>query len=446
MPDYEMGRKVNLRYHSVPQDLFDALAAGGGGGTAARALAAAEWSKHVTLLRGVLAAAQVAGGEQTVLARRGYDLLAEVQRYDSVAAGTVIRNPSVGAWARRAILTSGGGSAVMVTAQPGRLSAVAVAAAIRAGLPAEIEVPVSGGSVMLPTLGTAQAVGSTAVVRTAPGSTQVCSGEGKIELPDDPHQDAAGWQGLRRVQAGSLDVLIDDLDPFRMKPSESLAPRLNAVDASKLAGALQAAWELIESHHASVAAEIAAMVTVIVPYLTPSHGQVSASSAENFGAIAVSSSDDPISFAATLAHETQHLKLCALLDIVALTLPDDDQRYYAPWRADSRPISSLLQGAYAFLGVAAFWRRQRQLAEGDALLRADTEFARWRAASARVADTLFSSDRLTSTGQKFVRRMQFTLSQWQGEPVLPAAQAIAQRVADLHQARWELDNGRLPAG
>jgi uncharacterized protein len=188
------------------------------------------------------------------------------------------------------------------------------------------------------------------------------------------------------------------------------------------------------------------MVTVIVPFLPPAEGQVSASAAESFGAVALSSSADQALCGAILAHEIQHLKLSAVLEIVALTMRDDGQRYYAPWRSDPRPISGLLHGAYAFMGISAYWRRQRHAAEGKARLRADTEFARWRAASAEVADTLYASGRLTQAGQHFVERMRLTLSGWQHEPVLPAAQAAALRTAELHKAQWELDNGRPADG
>ncbi len=51
---------MKLRYHAIPRDLFDALASGGGGPEAIGVLAAAEYSKHVLLLRGVLAAAEAA--------------------------------------------------------------------------------------------------------------------------------------------------------------------------------------------------------------------------------------------------------------------------------------------------------------------------------------------------------------------------------------------------
>lgn len=436
-----MNRKADPSYHRLPRHVFDALAAGGGGEPAARVLTQAELSKHVALLRGVLASARAAGGEQARLTGRGYDLLAKAHRHDPVAAETVIRSPAVGAWARQAILSSGT-SPIRPEAQPGRMGAVAAAAAIRAGFPAEIGVPPVSGTVILPTLGAAQANGETVVVWTRPGSSQVRSASYQVELPEDPHQDAVGWQGLRQVRTGSLDILIDDLDPFRMRESGSLAPRLTVAQAGDLTECLRNGWRILESHHPAVAAEIATIVTAIVPYLTPQEGQVSASAAENFGAIALSSSDDPSLCAAILAHEIQHLKLSAVLDLVSLTLPDDDQRFYAPWRTDPRPVSGLLQGAYAFLGVSAFWRRQRQFEGGRARLRADTEFARWRAAAAMVASTLCSTNLLTAAGRAFVERMKLTLAPWQGEPVLPEARIAARRAAEAHEAQWKLDNGR----
>src|SRR5581483_10387130 len=135
-------------------------------------------------------------------------------------------------------------------------------------------------------------------------------------------------------------------------------------------------------------------------------GHVSSSSPETFGTVAMSRQPDRYTCAVTLVHEVQHLKLSALLDLVPLTLPDDGQRYYAPWRTDPRPASSLLQGAYAFLGVSGFWRRLRQAAAQTAVRqRADAEFARWRAAAAQTVTTLRSTGRLTAAGQDFTAEM-----------------------------------------
>ena len=210
---------------------------------------------------------------------------------------------------------------------------------------------------------------------------------------------------------------------------------------SRFSVALQQAWPLLESGHPDVAAEVTQAVTVIVPLVTARGGHISSSSSATFGAVALSEPPDPYTCAVTFAHEMQHLKLSALLDVVALTLPDDGRRYYAPWRDDPRPIGGLLQGAYAFLGVSGFWRRQRQLAHGDVRLRAETEFFRWREASARVVETLRSSGRLTPAGVAFISGMAKTLDTWRDEHVLPEAESIARHQAEQHLAGWQSENG-----
>ncbi len=416
---------MKASHHRMPREVFGELARGGGGAGAVGELAAGQYSKHLILIRGVLDAA--APGD--AFAMRGYRLLAEVQRQAPAATEEVIGYPSVGAWALRTLR----GDQALPGAVPGRLSTVAAAAAIKAGLPAQVEVPVTNGRVVLPALGAAAANGRTALVRTSP--PEVCSAGLRVAVD----QGAPGWLGLRDIQAGSLRVLVDDLDPFRMPAAVNLAPRLSAREVDELTDVLRGAWRLL----APVAAgEVATAVRVIVPYITPPVGHVSSSSPETFGTVAMSAQPDPYHCAATLVHETQHLKMSALLNLVTLTLPDDGRRFYAPWRTDPRPVSSLLQGAYAFLGVSGFWRRQRQCTDdAEVRPRADAEFARWRVAAAKVVGTLRSSGRLTAAGQDFTREMDQVLERWQREPVPAEALSAARCEAELHLARWELENG-----
>jgi uncharacterized protein len=434
---------MTLSYHDISRDAFDALAAGGGGLGAVRELAAAQYSKHVILLRGVLAAAHKEGREQHLLASRGWDLLVAAQRRDRAATEQVIRHPAVGAWALRTVRACRGESA-MAGAEPGGLGAVAAAAAIRAKLPAKIELEAEGGRVMLPSLGAAVVAAPSAVVTIDADHAEVSSPGSRVEIPADPHRDAPGWAALRRVSVGSLSVLIDDLDPFRMPASQNVAPRLSAVDFRRWQTVLEAMWPLFAQQHSAVAAEVAEATAEFVPLSGPADVQVSSSSSEAFGAIAMSEPPDRDTFAVTLAHEVQHLKLGALLDIVPLTMPDDGRRYYAPWREDPRPVSGLLQGAYAYLGVSGFWRRQRELTDGVSRLRADTEFARWREAAARAVETLRSSRRLTPVGVTFVQGMNRTLADWRHESVSTEAQAQARHEADLHLASWQAKHGPLP--
>jgi uncharacterized protein len=425
---------MNLPLHRLSHERFIALAADSSGSETVRDLAAVQYSKHVTLLWGVVTAS--AGRADYPLVRAGFDVLAAAWRENRVAAERVIRYPSVGAWARRAILACRGGSAAP-RAEPAMLGAIGAAAAIRAGLRAEIEVPVADGRIVLPTLGAALLTNRSAVIRSTPDGAEA----GQVALPRDPHRDAPGWRGVHRFQVGPLDVLIDDLDPFRMPGVPDLA---SPTDTEPWDTTLRAAWVLLERHHPDVAAEVAAAVSVIVPCSRPRSGEVSTTSPETFGAIGMSLPPDPVTCAVTLAHEVQHLKLGALLDIVTLTLPDNGRRYYAPWRDDPRPLTGLLQGTYAFLGVSGFWRRQRKLAASPQ--RADLEFARWRAATTVAVQTLRSSEGLTPAGLEFVSGMARTLDAWREEPVPAEATALARHAAESHLARWQSANRRVPVG
>src|SRR5262249_16898199 len=112
--------------HQLPRTVFADLAAGEGGADAVDRLPAAQFSKPLILLVGVLEA--VRAQEQYRLARQGYDLLTDVWGTDRIAAETVIRHPSVGLWARRVVQASRGGL-VTPGAEPGGLRAIAAAAA-----------------------------------------------------------------------------------------------------------------------------------------------------------------------------------------------------------------------------------------------------------------------------------------------------------------------------
>jgi len=424
-----MNEGAPIGHHSLSTGHFTALARGGGDANAIAQLVAAQHSKHVILVRGVADMARHGDCPDDRIALAGYELLAQVRQQDQAAADEVIRYPSVGAWALRALR----GQAVP-GALPSGLATVAAAAAIRAGLDAQIEVPVFNGKVVLPSLGVAEATGTTAIVDT--GIAEMRSGGVRTAaIPG-----ASGWQGLRHARAGSMDVVIDDLDPFRM-PSADGQPtsRLTQAQAAEFADSLREAWDMLSP---ASAAEIAAIIRVIVPYQAPESGRTSTSSPQTFGAVAMSRQPDKYTFAETLVHETQHLKLCALLDLVTLTLPDDGQRYYAPWRSDPRPASSLLQGAYAFLGVSGFWREQSRVApEGPVSERAQAEFARWRDGAALAVDTLLNSEQLTPRGQDFAGEMAHVLAAWQHEPVRHHALTLAQRNAQRHLAQWRADNG-----
>ncbi|MFC9973054.1 HEXXH motif domain-containing protein [Spirillospora sp. NPDC127200] len=432
---------MSLRRHPLTEKLFFELAAGGGGTAAAEFLRAAQYSKHLLLVRAVRDAAS----ERRV--DDAFALLARIQEADGRAVEEVLRYPTVAAWARRTVLAlRGEGSG---PARPEGLAALAAAAAVRAGHPAEVEVPADDGVVHLPSLGRAVLRGTgadRALVRTGSGPADVTLDGASVALPDDPHQDAQGWEGLRPLAAEHrgrrVELLLDDQDPHRMPGSPVIGRRLSPAEVARWRERLHAAWEMLVRHHWTIAEETAGTLRTLTPLPAPRGGQTSATAPHCFGGIGLSEPPDAHSMAVTFAHEVQHTKLTALLDLVALTHPDNGTRYYAPWRDDPRPAAGLLQGVYAHLGIAGFWRRQRRHESGDGALRAHTSFARWRDAAAGGARTLLESGALTSAGERFVLELTRTLDDWRTEPVPAEAAARAAAQNAQHRTDWLHRNRR----
>jgi HEXXH motif-containing protein len=427
---------VTTPVHKVSPRFFRELSEGGGGGTAARWLVTAQYSKHVLLLRAVVGLAASAGHRDAQLAKRAYGHLADIQRTRPDAVAAVIRHPATGAWAKRAAELLGSPETA-AAGTPAWMMSLAAAAAIRADVPLEADLPVSDGWVVLPSVGRVATSGGR--LQVGPGSVEVDG----MRLPPGREADSAGWQALRRLSAVAPDgsaiaPLIDDVDPYRATDADSPSGRLPAAEVADWQAILQDAWHLLVSQHAEVAAEIAAMVRVLTPLSAPHEGQLSATSRDTFGAILLSRPVDGTGLAVTMAHEIQHAKLSALLDLLPMTTGSAESRYYAPWRDDPRPASGLLQGAYAFLGVAGFWLRQSRLPRGEEAL---AEFARWLSAVRTVVNTLFTSGELTEAGRAFVSGIDRTLRRWEDEPVPADVLAAARDANEEHRERW-LDRNR----
>jgi HEXXH motif-containing protein len=430
--------------------MFAALAAGGGTKVAVETLADVEYSKRLVLLRGVVERAAASGHPAAADAARGFQLLSALQEEAPAAVDDVLRYPSTGAWAQRTVRGLMTGSAGSPGPTPGRLEALAAAAAVRAGVRRTVEVTVEDGALSLPSLGAAAVSPGRATLRVSGTGTEITAADGRtVNIPTDPHGDAPGWHGLRRLttraEGRTLDLLIDDLDPYRMPTMSNVADRLDANEVRRWTTALAPAWEALVRHHRVVADEIGAGLRVLTPLSPPDDGQVSATAPDTIGCAAMSTPPSARSMAVTLAHEIQHGKLAVLLELVDLTLPDDGSRYYAPWRDDPRPVSGLLQGAYAYLGVTGFWRRQRAHETGEAAADAHTEFARWRTAVHLVVRTLLTSGGLTREGTTFVSGIYRTLQSWDDEPVPATAAAQARRDEERHRAHWRRKNGELPS-
>ncbi|MBR8743012.1 HEXXH motif domain-containing protein [Nocardiopsis sp. MG754419] len=430
----------------VPDPLFDALARGGGGHAAAAHLRAAQYGKHLLLLRRVVDVAREVGHPEADRAHDAFALVARAQEHAPGPVGGALRTPAVGVWARRTALALAGHRPE--PPRVGTLGALAAAAALRAGVDARVEIPLDGPTAPLPSLGRALVgEGASALVEVGGGRATVrVRGGPEVEVPEDPHEDAPGWHALRRLVAehrgGRVELFLDDQDPDRMPGTDLVAHRLGVDELRWWRHTLQGAWELLVDHHGTLAAETDALVVTLTPLTAPG-GRVhtSATTRHAFGNLGLSRPEGAVPFALTFAHEVQHAKLTALLDLVALTRSEDGSRYYAPWRPDPRPASGLLQGVYAHLGVAGFWRRHRHVTAGEEARRAHVEFAHWRRSTVDAARALADSGRLTTEGRRFLALTDRTLRDWCEEPVPDEAERAARDAARRHLARWRARNG-----
>ncbi|MEU5694675.1 HEXXH motif-containing putative peptide modification protein [Actinosynnema sp. NPDC020468] len=328
-------------------------------------------------------------------AAEAFGLLRRVGAVAPWAVERVFDHPAVGAWATRVALglRDGGGGGE-------GLAFVAAAAAVRAGVACEVGFP-DVEVFVLPSLG------------VAPG------GPGDLTVVPYPEIDLGGvvLQVDQWVQGG---VPVD-------------LPVAAEVDLETWRAVLGAAWGVLARDRAGVAAEFAAAVSVVTPMPSVVGGTTSATVSDAVGCVFLASTGDAEVLAVVLAHETQHTKLAALMDLFPL-VRDTSELFYAPWRDDPRPAVGLLHGTYAHLGVAGFWR-------GRGGERALVEYARWRGAALTGAEALLGAGVLTEVGREFVEGMASVLRGWCGEELPGWAVAAAVEKAREHRDRWRVAHG-----
>ncbi|GAB3139410.1 HEXXH motif domain-containing protein [Micromonospora sonneratiae] len=468
-------------FHQLSGQVFTEFARGGGGVVGIRSLLAGQYSKNLLLLRAMVELSADLGHPDAGLVAQAYTTIAQTRRNSPNAARMVLNYPSVSAWAMNTTtrLTNGD----LAGARPERMSAIAVATALRARMPATVVLPAatwSAKALVLPSLGRVLLprpsgarmrlrTGGDGVTLFIPGDSEaagrpgpasrgevasrgeadVDGGELRLAVPDGTA--TPYWRpvpGLTTVHRGlRLAVRFDDLGTFSGIGATETA-LLDQRELEIWRRRVTAGWRLLVDRHRSFATELSAAISMIVPLRDPERGQVSGTYRNAVGCIAMSRPIDDRSAAVTLVHELQHTKLSALMNLFPLLAPGPDDRFHAPWRTDRRPLHGLLQGLYAHLGIAGFWRRQAWHENDRAhVLRAQVEFARWREACREVADLLQATGRLTQIGRRLVTVAQETLARWQGEYVPTRAVAIARRLAEQHRDRYERPGPRQePAG
>lgn len=439
---------MTVSAHQITAQQVRALAAGTSTAEDLDVLVRSQRSKTLALLDLIARQAIHARHPQAAAAAAGWDLLAVVQRRAPRAAEAMLGYPAVGAWASET-LSALDSSPDRGSAQPGHLAAIAAAAALVGGVRAAIEFPPPAGDrafLHLPSLGSVtvppHAHGAARVVCHREGAAEIVWPRDRLMLPADLESSGGRWRALVSVRvskgSGHRLLVIDDADPYRLPGHDEALASLVGPQAGQWRSRVRRGWNLLARRHAQTSGEVRALVTALIPLHSAAGASLSTTSRRTFGAIGLSLPHDDVSMALVFAHEVQHAKLCALMDLIPLLDDRADDLYYAPWRPDPRPLAGLLQGLYAHMGVTRFWRRQQAAGGGPAdVYRAQVEFARWRSACWEVATLIARRPEVTAYGAVFVDGMIQQLRCWQRVPVPQPALDTAMLAAEEHRRRWE---------
>jgi uncharacterized protein len=377
--------------HEMSAEDFGSLASGGGSASAVRQLIAGQQSLRRALLMAVNQAASthaaVDSATRTRL-RAAWGVLSDVDTEYPDALDRVLGHPFVRLWAVRCL-----GQLESPIPAPAAdldyLSALAAAAAVRAGATAELSVPIIDGAVLLPTIGrlvagpgaaehaTAHLVIEGDVVQFLVGddgwklaiSDMFQSGADPALVGDDRR--TAEWHSIRHLRAGDVAAPVEDADPFRDCYGSAVAPPLSSAQFAAWQQAFNAAWTEIENSWPEYAPAIRAGLMMLVP-LEPEPDGVGAVERHAFGAVAVPWSHDPASLSQSIVTAFQRAKFGAIIDLFDLCDPQ---------AVDARSVSDQVEDAYV------------RLATGPA-----------DAARAAV-ETLADRDELTPEGRRFVAEM-----------------------------------------
>ncbi|MEV0176374.1 HEXXH motif domain-containing protein [Streptomyces sp. NPDC050803] len=424
----------------------------------AHTLLDAEYSRRLLMLRLLVdeVAARPAAVGALAPAREAWELLARAQRRNPDAVRRLLMDPQTGLWAAHVLrrLRGSADDDAPLWTDVGQLHALAAAGAVLAGLDFRMAVPAREGSVLLPCLGQAWSADAEpwalAEVSALGGAAQVrLEGGPVVDVPADATRDGAGWRGMRRLstshQGLALALTVDDLALYPVVAGAARPARLDEAAVRRWQYALDRAWALLVEDHRESAQALSAGLVSLVPLPAGERFRTdSASASEAFGCVMLSEPgsdgpdhEDTVEFAVTLVHEFRHTLLNGLMHLTPLT-GDCPDLYHAPWRDDPRPLTGVLHGAFAFSGVARFWRTRCARDTGSALERARFEFALWRSQSRAVLETLDALPALTATGRALVRGLLADLRSWHDEALPESAVRTAARAAAHQRAAWRV--------
>ncbi|GLY99089.1 HEXXH motif domain-containing protein [Actinoplanes sp. NBRC 103695] len=445
----------DIERHRLRTAWLQVLAGGGGSAEITQYFWETEHSRRILLIRTLI---EEIAGDPTLTAGLPavgsvLEILQAAQHAAPDAVEALLLDPGVGSSCAYALrrLRGGARSDAPLARDLGALYAFALVAAARAGLGWRTRLPLRDGTVMLPALGLARipaGTGATFVEAvTDGGRIRLAAGGHDLVVPDgeadvEPDGDGIGWWALRSVRVRGdlpLDVRLDDLDPFRDLADPVPPARLDAEAFAHWTALLTDAWTLLCRDHRSSAETMSHGLVRLAPLKhEPGWDTRSASNGEAFGSVMVSEPPDPVTLAVALVHEYQHITLGGLLHLLPLTEPDARGLHYAPWRDDPRPLAGLIQGVYAFYGIARFWRERARVTSGKDAQQAQFEFAYVRRQFDESVGLALAATGLTAVGREFFTRLRESATDWTADPIEPVVDHLAGLTADSHRVGWRL--------
>ncbi|HYS37934.1 MAG TPA: HEXXH motif domain-containing protein, partial [Pseudonocardiaceae bacterium] len=212
--------------HRIRVEQLDSLALGRFDQDAIRTLRSAQRSRRLLLLSALLHLARTRPDSTGPLppVDVAWQLLLRAESADPGAVAGLLSDPQAGTWIGHALrrLRDVSRDRAPLWFHVGQLYAIAVAAAVLAGVGAELTVPVWAGDLVLPSLGCLRlpvdAEWSTAEVIVGATVQVRCAGT-TVELDPRSDQPRDGWFPLHTIRSTmeGLDLVLrlDDLAPYR---------------------------------------------------------------------------------------------------------------------------------------------------------------------------------------------------------------------------------------
>jgi uncharacterized protein len=387
--------------HAMSDLDFLSLASGGGSASALQQLIDGQRTLRRALLTAVYQAANTHATVSTAARARlraDWGVLAAVEAERPDVLDRVLNHPFTRLWAVRCLgklqVPSGpaDGPSPAISADLDYLSTLGASAAIRAGVAAEMSVPVAGNTLLLPTIGrlvagpghtklpAAHVIVDGDVVQFQIGedwwklaiSDMLRTEAAPVLIGDDRR--TAEWHPTRALRAAGISVALEDCDPFRDCFGPAITPLLSGEQFADWQRAFAGAWAEIETSFPEYAPAIRTGLTVLVPMASgPEPHGIGTAERHAFGAVAVSLPADPARLARLIVTAFQRAKFGAIIDLFDLCDPD---------ARGSRSASDQLEKAYVRLVVGS----------DDA--------------PGQTGKTLTDSDVLTPEGRRFVAEMQ----------------------------------------